>query len=117
MARHDQLTKFERLDSGERLSNKVAAVRLPASIQEALNRLEPLERAAFLRRVISEAVRAELLLPPPRPRRARKKNSDRRESDSAESAEKPQMPTQSAIQGADSEKTQTRRRRRTSTTG
>lgn len=54
------LKKFYRIDGTEPLAAPVM-VRVPEDIAVALKKLSSLERAAFLRRVISEAVRKELM--------------------------------------------------------
>lgn len=55
----EHLKKFRRIDGNEPLAAPIL-VRLPEEIAMALKKLPSLERAAFLRRVISEAVRREL---------------------------------------------------------
>lgn len=57
----EHLKKFRRLDSnGEPLAAPFL-VRVTEEIASALKKLTPLERGAFLRRAVTEAVRKELL--------------------------------------------------------
>ncbi len=58
--RADHLTRFEQ-KFDKPLSRRTTGVRLPVEIEEALHTLPSIERTAWLRKVIAEAVERELL--------------------------------------------------------
>lgn len=55
------LKKFRRLDNNGEPLAATLVVRVTEEIASALKKLTPLERGAFLRRAVTEAVRKELL--------------------------------------------------------
>lgn len=58
--RKDYETRFKKTTDVE-LDSKVTGVRLPVEIGEIVRSLPPTERSAWLRRVISDAAKKELL--------------------------------------------------------
>jgi hypothetical protein len=60
--RADYETRFKSVDNAADLAKEATAVKLPQDIHDAIRRaLPPAQRSAWLRRIISEAAKRELI--------------------------------------------------------